>query len=213
MIENIYILEFNLELVSGLHIGGSSENFDIGGADSNVIKNPLTKEPYIPGSSLKGKLRSLLEYKYGKIDNKKILVNNKEIKNLFEPVENENKVSITRAIFRDLYLSDESKEKIQSMLGLGQFTEVKAENKIDRIKGSAENPRFIERVPAGAVFKGEIILTIYEGDDKEELKTKLLESLNLLEVNYLGGSGTRGYGKVKIIDPSFVEVEMKNENL
>lgn len=64
MLERIYRLDFEIELLTGLHIGGSTDTFDIGGADSTVIKNPLTHEPYIPGSSIKGKLRSLLTQKY-----------------------------------------------------------------------------------------------------------------------------------------------------
>ena len=74
MLERIYRLDFEIELLTGLHIGGSTDTFDIGGADSTVIKNPLTHEPYIPGSSIKGKLRSLLTQKYGKVSfEKKIL--------------------------------------------------------------------------------------------------------------------------------------------
>lgn len=67
MIKNIYKMELKIELLSGLHIGGGNENYDIGGSDSNVIKNPITNEPYIPGSSLKGKLRAMVEYKEGKL--------------------------------------------------------------------------------------------------------------------------------------------------
>lgn len=201
MLKDIYKLEFKIELLTGLHIGGSSDTFDIGGADSTVIKNPLTNEPYIPGSSIKGKLRSLLTQKYPCVsdDNKQIDISDLRIKSIFEPTYLETSIiNVSRAIFRDSYLTEDSRQKLQDILGLGSFTEIKAENKINIIKGTAETPRFIERVPAGATFNGEIILQAYDGDDVEFLKSKIIEALHMLELNYLGGSGTRGYGRVKI---------------
>lgn len=209
MLKTIYRINFEIELLTGLHIGGSSDTFDIGGADSTVIKNPFTKEPYIPGSSIKGKLRSLLTKKYGVIskseknnDREITFQNNfegKVFKNLFQPVEYEDEtIQVSRAIFRDALLSDSSKDQLQAFLGKGVYTEIKAENSISLLKGKAANPRFIERVPAGAKFNGEIILHIYENDNEELLKSGLKEALEMLELNYLGGSGTRGYGKVKI---------------
>lgn len=201
MLKDIYKLEFEIELLTGLHIGGSLDTFDIGGADSMVIKNPLTNEPYIPGSSIKGKLRSLLTQKYPCVsdDNKQIDISDLRIKSIFEPTNLETSIiNVSRAIFRDSYLTEDSRQKLQDILGLGSFTEIKAENKINIIKGTAETPRFIERVPAGATFNGEIILQAYDGDDVEFLKSKIIEALHMLELNYLGGSGTRGYGRVKI---------------
>lgn len=201
MLKDIYKLEFKIELLTGLHIGGSSDTFDIGGADSTVIKNPLTNEPYIPGSSIKGKLRSLLTQKYPCVsdDNKQIDISDLRIKSIFEPTNLETStINVSRAIFRDSYLTEDSRKELQDILGLGSFTEIKAENKINIIKGTAETPRFIERVPTGATFNGEIILQVYDGDDSEFLKNKIIEALKMLELNYLGGSGTRGYGRVKI---------------
>lgn len=202
MLECIYRLDFEIELLTGLHIGGSTDTFDIGGADSTVIKNPLTHEPYIPGSSIKGKLRSLLTQKYGKV-----LLERDEIRCLFEPVSTSDELMVSRCIFRDAYLTDESKEELQKHLGLGTFTEIKAENSIDLLKGKAANPRFIERVPRGAKFNGEIILQIYEGDNTKQLKEVINEALKMLELNYLGGSGTRGYGRVDIHSQDFQKVE------
>lgn len=209
MLEEIYKLEVTLKLVSGLYIGGTDNGFDIGGADSNVIKNPLTKEPYIPGSSMKGKLKSLLKYHHGELNEKNddFIFSDDTIKNIFEPVEDSN-VSITRAIFRDFTLTKESVKELQTYLGLGAFTEIKAENSIDIIKGKAANPRFIERVPAGAIFEGEIVLNVFEGDKKEKMMETIKESLKLLESNYLGGSGTRGYGRVEISFDDFKVVDL-----
>lgn len=212
----IYKVTFDLELMTGLHIGGSSDTFDIGGADSTVIKNPLTHEPYIPGSSIKGKLRSLLTQKYGKFNEKeKDIVfeddeEGKTMRNLFEPVDyGDDSIQVSKAIFRDALLTDESRANLEKHLGSGVYTEIKAENKISLLKGKAESPRFIERVPAGAVFGGEILLQVFDEDNEEDFKAKLKEAINMLELNYLGAGGTRGYGKVKVdIKEDFEEVKV-----
>ena len=56
----------SIEVVTGLHIGGSRTAQAIGGVQNSVVRDPVTRRPYIPGSSLKGKLRSLLEKHYSK---------------------------------------------------------------------------------------------------------------------------------------------------
>ncbi len=212
MLEQIYTLKINLKLLTGLYIGGTDNGFDIGGADTTVIKNPLTNEPYIPGSSIKGKLRSLLSYRYGEIEygeiekNKMVFVD-KDLQKIFEPVEAD-EISMSRCIFRDFNLTEESKELLTSKLGPGTYTEIKAENKIGALSGKAESPRFIERVPAGAEFSGEIVLNAFDGDDVEKMEKFIYESLGLLEYNYLGGSGTRGYGRVKTDRNEFEPVEL-----
>ena len=207
MLEQIYTLQIKLKLLTGLYIGGTDNGFDIGGADTTVIKNPLTNEPYIPGSSIKGKLRSLLSYRYGKIENKSMAFVDKDIQKIFEPVEAD-EISMSRCIFRDFNLTEESKELLTSKLGPGTYTEIKAENKIGALSGKAESPRFIERVPAGAEFSGEIVLNAFDGDDVEKMEKFIYESLGLLEYNYLGGSGTRGYGRVKTDHNEFKPVEL-----
>lgn len=209
MLEGIYVLNIKLELLSGLYIGGNDSGFDIGGADSDVIRNPLTNEPYIPGSSLKGKLKSLLKYHVKEVDSteKDIIFKDSNITNIFEPVD-EGNVKITRAIFRDLTLTKESKEELQNILGIGCFTEIKAENKVNPISGKSDSPRFIERVPAGAMFEGEIVLNVFDGDNKEIMMENIKKSLKLLEMNYLGGNGTRGYGRVKVDFDEFKEVNL-----
>lgn len=209
MLEGIYVLNIKLELLSGLYIGGNDSGFDIGGADSDVIRNPLTNEPYIPGSSLKGKLKSLLKYHIKEVDRteKDIIFKDSNITNIFEPID-EGNVKITRAIFRDLTLTKESKEELQNILGIGYFTEIKAENKVNPISGKSDSPRFIERVPAGAMFEGEIVLNVFDGDSKEIMMKNIKKSLKLLEMNYLGGNGTRGYGRVKVEFDEFKEVNL-----
>lgn len=204
MLKKIESLEFTIELLTGLHIGGSNEAFDIGGADSEVIRNPLTKEPYIPGSSIKGKLKSLLLYKYGVLKGDKLVFDDDlaSMKSLFEPVDGK-EIGITRAVFRDAVLCEESRDKLEKVLGKGNYTEIKAENSINPVKGTAANPRFIERVPAGVTFKGEINVMIFDDDNEAELKEGIIEALKYLELNYIGGSGSRGYGKVRINHNNF----------
>lgn len=213
MLENIYILKIKLELLSGLFIGGSDNGFDIGGVDNDVIRNPLTKEPFIPGSSLKGKLKALLKYnlKETEIKDNDIVFTDDTITNIFKGLEDKdnNKVGISRAIFRDFELTDDSKEELQRILGINCFTEIKAENKVNPVSGTSDSPRFIERVPAGAVFKGEIVLNVFKGDDKDKMMEAIKKSLRLLELNYLGGNGTRGYGRVKIEMDDFKKVDIE----
>lgn len=202
-----------MELLSGLAIKGSNNDLNIGGADSEVIKNPITKMPYIPGSSLKGKMRSLLELKYGKTGDGRI--NGQTIKGntpcncghrdcfvcvIFGAHMKPEKLSSapTRIIVRDCNLTDESMSMIRNLpLDSGDFLELKPENIIDRINGKSVSPRFIERVPAGLKFTVNIVLQIFEGDDEEDMKSKVNEGLRLLEESYLGSSGSRGYGHVR----------------
>lgn len=218
MLKNIYTFKLKIELLSGMHITGSDDTFDIGGADAQVIKNPLSKEPYIPGSSLKGKLRSLLEYTYGSVietsKGKKLEIQEKNqiCLSLFEP-RKENKPMITRGIFRDLVLTEECKKELEMILGEGIYTEIKAENRIDRFKGTAQDPRFIERVPAGAIFEGTINILEFDDDNYAELERYLRKAVELLEVNYIGGSGSRGYGQVKVTLDEINVVKVSDETV
>ena len=78
-------------------------------------------------------------------------------------------------------------------------TEAKSENSINRIAGVAENPRFTERVPAGAQFDFRLSIKKLAGDGPELIET-VLQGLKLLELDSVGGSGSRGYGKVKFVN-------------
>ena len=219
MLKNIYILKVSFELLSGLFIGGNNGGFDIGGIDNDVIRNPLTNEPYIPGSSIKGKLKALLKYTTKETKIKKITTVDKDIvftddtiTNIFGGLEDDtDDVKISRAIFRDFKLTKDSKKELEDILGVGRFTEIKAENSINAISGIAKSPRFIERVPAGAIFEGEIVLNIFEGDDESKMKDTIKKALRLLEMNYLGGNGTRGYGRVKVKLKKIEKVNIEDE--
>lgn len=202
-------------LQSGLHIGSGDSEMRIGGTDNPVVKHPYTLEPYIPGSSVKGKVRSLLELKSGLIGRRnngegaplglkdlQALNGNERLECLsilklfgISGADTDEKAEVgpSRASFADCML-DENWKKQEFMSSQG-FTEIKSENAIDRIKGTALNPRFSERVPAGTEFCFTIGIKVFEGD--EGLEEVLLQGLKLLEMDALGGSGSRGYGRIR----------------
>lgn len=192
-------LSGTIRLQSGLHIGGSSAFSAIGAVDSPVIKDPLTNLPMIPGSSLKGKMRSLL----ASANNENVAQNpNKDqprITRLFGATtgggETGNHIIRGRLLFRDAFLTN--KDEL-SELGVRTYTETKFENTIDRITAVA-NPRQIERAIRGSEFSFELIYELNNIEEVEEDFETVLAGLRLLELDYLGGSGSRGYGKVEII--------------
>lgn len=192
-----------IHCLSGLHIGGTSNSLEIGGVDNEVIKNPVTGEPYIPGSSLKGKMRSEAEKRYGtwEIKDGKLIdtegtpckCGRKEcmVCLLYGAHREAAESDPTRIIVRDAVLSKEFKETIPYML------EHKTENMVNRKSGKAESPRTTERVPEGVSFDFEIILRIYEDDKMVDMINEVEKALTYVEESYLGGSGSRGYGNVK----------------
>ncbi|ACX73007.1 CRISPR-associated RAMP protein, Csm3 family [Methanocaldococcus vulcanius M7] len=188
------ILEGNIKLLTGMHIGGTKETLKIGGTDNPVIKDAFDNI-LIPGSSLKGKIRSLLEKKDGLYKHEKnsyIPCDCGEcyICKIFGPHKSDNIKEPTRVIVRDAYLIPKEGKKQYEHL------EVKAENIIDRVKGTAQHPRFTERVVKDSEFKFEVVFNVYKKDDIDLIK-KFIEGMRLLEDDYLGGSGSRGYGKIK----------------
>lgn len=198
------IIRGEIEATTGLLIGGSNTSMGIGGPDKMVIRNPISNEPYIPGSSIKGKMRSLLEVSYGyiaegKMGKVKYIPNNdpKLITTLlFGSAHPEvEKQRPSRVIFRDGKLLNGESFRDKTDL---PFTETKTEVVIDRIT-SAAMPRTFERVPAGAKFDLEIVLNIYKSDShpEKELVELTLRGLQLIQDDYLGGSGSRGSGRVK----------------
>lgn len=195
-----------IELLTGLHIGGSKSALDIGGVDNPVIKL-ANGQPYIPGSSIKGKIRCLLEREAGKEEVCRCGTCN--ICKIFGTAASEGG-SLTRLYVRDARLNEEyfeeKKEELFPELEL-DYTEVKWENLIDRIRSKAQHPRQTERVPARAQFNFEFVFTVYENDDEELLKD-IIKGMRLLEDDYLGGSGSRGYGKIK-----FKDIEIKSKTI
>jgi len=199
------IIRGKIELLTGMHIGGSKDKMEIGGVDSPVIRNPHNRLPYIPGSSLKGKLRSLLEYSLGVVSQNGEVSKDEAIVRIFgTSAEDNNNNGPTRLIVRDAIPDKKTIEMWEKMDSELLYTEYKAENTINRITAAA-NPRFIERVVAGSKFNFEMVFGIYqmnENNNKEIIKqdlSNLLHAMRLLEHSFLGGSGSRGYGKIKFL--------------
>ncbi len=201
---------------TGLHIGGVSEGIEIGGLENIVIRDPKTDLPFIPGSSLKGKMRSLLE-----LSDRDATMN--IIENKGEPCKcgkcapcrifgtpaldpketmEGRQQGPTRIVVRDCHLTKDSIDELDNMNVINR-TEVKSENTLNRITSEA-NPRTIERVPKGSVFSFEIVFSVYDDDDYTNF-LGIFHSLRLLEDSYLGGSGTRGSGQVKFKDINMVK--------
>ena len=201
-----------IRLISGLHIGAGDTEMKIGGTDNPVIKHPHTLEPYIPGSSIKGKVRSLLEMRSGlMVQTKGHPVSLKTLKNLDGPdketcakilmlfgssgadSDENDTLGPTRVSFSDCAFTQEWRDRAaEEHLVL---TEVKPENSINRIQGTAENPRFTERVPADTEFK--LHITLKQLNPDENLLDFLIQGLKLLQMDALGGSGSRGYGRIE----------------
>ncbi|WP_314730829.1 type III-A CRISPR-associated RAMP protein Csm3 [Oribacterium parvum] len=203
------LIEGKLEVVTGLHIGGASSFAAIGAVDSPVVRNSRDNQPMIPGSSLKGKMRSLL----ARQRNQKISGNMDEdeegILRLFGSAKNGN-VRVGRLIFSDLFLAEQD--------SLESPVEVKFENSINRLTAVA-NPRQLERVIPGTQFNLKLLYELKDTTDREKEKRSeyyqgseeewilkdfqsLIDGMKLLELDYLGGSGTRGYGQVRFCNLS-----------
>lgn len=216
-------IKVSMELLSGLHIGGNKENVEIGGIDNPVIRARMKDNmPYIPGSSIKGKMRSLLEQINGIAEigggEKKELAEKtsacREIINLFGFADNKRP---SKLIVRDAYLSEASKEALENTEGLDMpYTEGKWENSIKRVEGTADNPRQTERIPAGVDFDLYFVINVWDDDDKKDkgksLVDLLAKGLMMVENDYLGGNGSRGYGQVKFSERKDWEFKVATDN-
>jgi CRISPR-associated protein Csm3 len=264
MFNGNYILTGKIICQTGLHIGGSNNSIEIGGSDNVIIRDSINNLPYIPGSSLKGKIRNLLElndeeiYKnveqnngepsthgivadvFGKASDKsdynintsdltqesedKLIEMIKdlqkqidELKNNKESVENTDSITsaednntsnaFAKLIVRDSYPTEETIRRWDENYEIVNGSELKYENKIDRIRCTS-NPRNIERVPIESEFEFEMIFGIYDDENEKyakEVCKLLIKGLKLLEDNYLGGSGSRGFGRVEINDLKLIK--------
>lgn len=211
MFKENFVIKGELVCETGLHIGGANDAINIGGADSIIIRDSVSDLPFIPGSSLKGKLRSLLE-----LNDKKSIQSVLEKKGKSSTDEDSIAVKIfgissdkknnlkypTRLIVRDSFPTEESIKLWEKQEEVVCGSELKWENTIDRITSRA-NPRSLERIPKGSSFIFEFIFSVYEEDENNLMG--LFEAMRLLEDNYLGGSGSRGYGKVKFANISITK--------
>lgn len=227
LVANIF-LRGKIKCLTGLHVGGSKEKFQIGGVDNPVIRDPVDKLPYIPGSSLKGKLRMLLEYHLGLVDDGKPSTA-QVITGLFGTAPDNSNTSggsagetsggagnspvvlssPLRLVVRDAYPDQSTRDKWENIESELLYTELKQENTIDRLTAEA-NPRSMERVVKGSCFDFEMILGVYRDDNGVDgWRThldNLVTAMRLLEHSALGGSGSRGYGKVRFMLMSPVAV-------
>jgi CRISPR-associated protein Csm3 len=204
---------------TGLHIGASKEVLDIGALDLPVVREPVTQEPYIPGSSLKGKLRALTERQMPQAANGSGFFNRSIGDYVRIHVCNTTKAAMAcqvcrlfgasggqgpeqagsnfpaRLKVRDAYFTDYTRNQLEKADTGLLFTEIKFENALDRITAAA-NPRRIERVPPGCDFAFECIYDVEDPDHLQADLEQLVNALRLLEEDALGGHGSRGSGKV-----------------
>lgn len=203
-----------ITLKSGLHIDSGDMEMHIGGTDRVVIKHPHTLEPYIPGSSLKGKTRALLELESGFMAfTGGSPLAPKNLANAIDPAMRAKGEAIirffgtggseqdetgnfgpSRAAFADSYLNQAWKTRAKD--NRWPLTEVKSENSINRVNGTAQNPRFIERVPEGTEFDFSVSFKVLAEGEEQLFENLLFKGLKLVELDALGGSGSRGYGRV-----------------
>ncbi|MBI2322704.1 MAG: type III-A CRISPR-associated RAMP protein Csm3 [Chloroflexi bacterium] len=208
------VISGEVQAVTGLHIGSGAAALAIGAMDNPVIRDPLTRRPYIPGSSLKGKMRSLVErrgrnghpyplrqrigpYVTIHICEREDDYQHCDVCHVFGvPSSMSFQNGPTRLIVRDAALTKTSADGLLKDGRTALFTEVKSEVAIDRVT-SAANPRTMERVPAGAVFAPlELSFGFYEAADLGRFFV-VLDALGLVEEDALGGGGSRGSGRVR----------------
>ncbi len=193
------LIQAELTVETGLHIGGSNDYAPIGAVDSVFVRDPFTRQPIIPGSSVKGKMRTLL----AKARNGARMVQSpaedeKVVRRLFGAT-GEKQVLLSRLQFSDLFINRKAERKFEKLDTDTYMGEVKFENTIERGTGTAM-PRQIERVPRGTTFD---FLLIYNIENEEELNEDmevLAQGFRLLQLDYLGGHGSRGYGRVSFSD-------------
>ncbi|MDW8060805.1 MAG: type III-A CRISPR-associated RAMP protein Csm3 [Thermomicrobium sp.] len=207
------VLSSTLRTVTGLRIGGASGSLAIGALDNPLVRDPLTNRPYVPGSSLKGKLRSLSERIEGlptnwRINNVYLHICQGDRQSghnpgyetcpvcpVFGVPGDQYPAAPTRLVVRDAFLTEESVRMLEALRLDLPYSEIKWEAAIDRVTAAAV-PRQVERVPAGTAFACELVYTVYDPADVGRFRT-VVRALRLLEDDYLGSYGSRGSGKVR----------------
>lgn len=215
------IIELPFKLLTGAHIGNENDGFAIGGVNKVVIRDAVTRLPIVPGSSLKGKLRSIVEAMEG-MDKKQRLeqgkwYNRPGANNTYRHEADSREEALNNAVDRtfgttgkgsgdtnhparlavsDAQVTKETAEVLSELEGDFPFTEIKSENNLDRIT-SAANPRSLERVPAGSVFVSRLSYAVEDLEHVKEDLAYIFAALNWLEDDYIGGNGSRGYGRLR----------------
>jgi CRISPR-associated protein Csm3 len=186
---------------SGVRVGGSRDELEIGGMDNPVVRDTRSGEPYLPGSSLKGRMRSLLERDrglrlkgngepHGCTDLRclfcRVFGPHKETRHEFGP---------SRLIVRDAYLTEASRREFQ---GGGAVIDVRTENMVNRRSNTATNPRPVERVSRGVTFELEMVVRLFEGDREEEVLPLVRRGIELMAMEGVGGGISRGHGQIAV---------------
>lgn len=193
---------------TGLSIGGNDTGLGTGGASRVVVRHPVTMKPYVPGSTLKGRLRSLMERLAGEFGStpgmphtairKPTTEFGARVARLFGVPNDDHTPIPTRLTVRDAHLLNGEFLEANGQLDL-PYTEIKNEVAIDRITARVSN-HYYERVPAGAVFALDVVLTAYtldkQDDDLAQIAGDLFLAMRLLQDDSLGAAGSRGYGRV-----------------
>ncbi len=193
------IIRCELEVLTGMHIGGTDIFSAIGAVDSPVIRDSHSGLPIVPGSSLKGKLRALLAQSlnggtvsdHNSDDERAVSDHNSDDERILRLFGSSKPIRASRLQFSDCFMTNADKLKNVGV------TEIKSENTISRADSKA-NPRQIERVIPGALFKVVITYNFIDADEADEDLRLLAKAMKLLEVDYLGGHGSRGSGRVKL---------------
>lgn len=210
-----FMISGKIKCETGLHIGGAKETIEIGGIDNLVLRDATTKLPFIPGSSLKGKMRSLLELS-DPVASKHVVANGGEPCkcgkclpckifgiSASETKKEEMQKGPTRLVVRDAYPTEDTINRWKKSEDIVRGAELKYENTINRITSIA-NPRPMERVPKDSEFAFEMVFSVYDDEDRKNFEG-VFQAMKLLEDSYIGGSGTRGYGKIKFKEVSVVK--------
>lgn len=214
------VIELPFKLLTGTHIGNANEGFAIGGVDKVVVRDAVTRLPIVPGSSLKGKLRAAVEAMNGMDAGRELAQGrwyNRKHGDLWRHEADTREEALKHPVDRtfgttgkgsgdsnhparlavsDAQVTPPTAKELQELEGDYPFTEIKSENFLDRIT-SAAMPRQLERVPAGSVFRTRLSYTV---EDKQQLKDDLryvFAALAWLEDDYIGGNGSRGYGRIR----------------
>lgn len=185
----------SMEVVTGMHIGGSTAFSAIGAVNAPVVRDILSGMPIVPGSSFKGKMRSLLARQYNPDLKAEPNEDTERITRLFGSSKKE-EVKRGRVLFRDMFLGNIVDLRQR---GIENMVEIKSENRIQRLTSTAD-PRQIERIIKGAIFNLELIYEVMEETEIVEDIETLIVGMKLLQYDYLGGNGSRGYGQVKFED-------------
>jgi CRISPR-associated protein Csm3 len=187
------LLRGRIETKSGLHVGTGDKGGHYGEA-AGVVKSVVSQLPYIPGSTIKGKMRHLLEVKYGRTQNGRPCdCGSCPVCSLFGCGDTRRTKEPSRLIFRDCFLESDAEKLIEKV-----DVEKKAGVRIDRMTGKAADKALYsyERIPEGVCFAVEISIRVYEGDSVEAMKKWVSSGLSMIEDDVLGGKGTSGSGKV-----------------